>query len=109
RVLVFSLLALVVVAAAGPTAAQELGSPMPTLAPLVEKVAPSVVNISVSSPRPQREQGGFGFPPELQRELERELERELDRMLRGGPLPRDFPREVRSAGSGVIVDAANGY
>jgi Do/DeqQ family serine protease len=87
--------------AAGPGAAQELGSPLPTLAPLVEKVAPAVVNISVSSPRPERAERGFGFPPEL--------ERELDRLFRGGPPPGNLPQEVRSAGSGVVVDSALGY
>src|SRR5690606_6007749 len=91
------LLALVLAAAAAPTVAQNLGEPMPTLAPLVEKVAPAVVNISVSAPR-QPPQGGFGAPPDV--------ERELERMFRESP---EFFREVRSAGSGIIVDAANGY
>ena len=108
-----NLIALALLLAAGPSLAQDLGSPMPTLAPLVEKVAPSVVNISVSSPRPQRPFGDSGLPPELQRELERELQRELDRLNRGGRSgPGDGPEtppEVRSAGSGVVVDSARGY
>jgi Do/DeqQ family serine protease len=52
------------------------GQPVVSLAPLVDEVAPAVVNIRVT----QQQRGPFG------------------RMLRGG-----------GAGSGVIVDAENGY
>ena len=65
------------------------GRPMPSLAPLVKKVAPAVVNIRVSQTITTRSPFGddtfrrfFGIPNE---------------------------REVASAGSGVIVDAKNGY
>ena len=65
------------------------GQPMPSLAPLVKKVAPAVVNIRVSQTITTRSPFGddtfrrfFGIPDE---------------------------REVASAGSGVIVDAKNGY
>jgi serine protease Do/serine protease DegQ len=65
------------------------GQPMPSLAPLVKKVAPAVVNIRVSQTITTRSPFGddtfrrfFGVPDE---------------------------REVASAGSGVIVDAENGY
>jgi len=65
------------------------GQPMPSLAPLVKKVAPAVVNIRVSQTITTRSPFGddtfrrfFGVPNE---------------------------REVASAGSGVIVDAENGY
>ncbi len=65
------------------------GQPMPSLAPLVKKVAPAVVNIRVSQTITTRSPFGddtfrrfFGIPDE---------------------------REVASAGSGVIVDAENGY
>jgi Do/DeqQ family serine protease len=65
------------------------GQPMPSLAPLVKKVAPAVVNIRVSQTISTRSPFGddtfrrfFGIPDE---------------------------REVASAGSGVIVDAKNGY
>jgi Do/DeqQ family serine protease len=71
-----------------------LGSPLPTLAPLIETVAPAVVNISVSAPRPQLELG---------------LEREFERLFRRRMPPQNLPEEIRSAGSGVIVDAAQGY
>ncbi len=65
------------------------GQPLPSLAPLVKKVAPAVVNIRVSQTVATRSPFGddtlrrfFGSPSE---------------------------REVASAGSGVIVDAENGY
>ena len=65
------------------------GQPMPSLAPLVKRVAPAVVNIRVSQTITTRSPFGddtfrrfFGIPNE---------------------------REVASAGSGVIVDAENGY
>ncbi len=66
---------------------------VPTLAPLVETVSPAVVNIRVSQTINTRTPFGdeafrrfFGLPD-----------------LGGGP------RQVASAGSGVIVDAVNGY
>ena len=69
------------------------GEPMPSLAPLVERVTPAVVNIRVSQTVTQRSPFGddafrrfFGLPD----------------------IPRG-PREVSSAGSGVIVDAEQGY
>ena len=65
------------------------GQPMPSLAPLVKKVAPAVVNIRVSQTVVSRSPFSddtfrrfFGIPSE---------------------------RQVASAGSGVIVDAKNGY
>ena len=68
---------------------------MPSLAPLVERVSPAVVNIRVSQTVNMR--GHFGD--------------EAFRRFFGMP---DGPsggssREVASAGSGVIVDAENGY
>ena len=65
------------------------GQPLPSLAPLVDEVAPAVVNIQVSATvRPNIR----GRDP-----------------LRDFFGPRPGPREMRSAGSGVIVDAENGY
>ncbi len=65
------------------------GQPVPSLAPLVKRVSPAVVNIRVSQTIATRSPFGddtirrfFGIPDE---------------------------REVASAGSGVIVDAENGY
>ena len=69
------------------------GEAMPSLAPLVEQTTPAVVNIRVSQTVNQRSPFGddafrrfFGLPD----------------------IPRS-PREVSSAGSGVIVDAERGY
>jgi serine protease Do/serine protease DegQ len=70
------------------------GEPMPSLAPLVKRVAPAVVNIRVSQTVDASSPYGdemfrrfFGIPDD----------------------PRGRSREVASAGSGVIVDADNGY
>ncbi|MDJ0759414.1 MAG: DegQ family serine endoprotease [Woeseiaceae bacterium] len=70
------------------------GKEMPSLAPLVEEVSPAVVNIRVSQVVSQRNPLGddafrrfFGLPD----------------------APPGRSREVASAGSGVIVDAENGY
>ncbi|MDX1499241.1 MAG: DegQ family serine endoprotease [Woeseiaceae bacterium] len=69
------------------------GEPLPSLAPLVERVTPAVVNIRVSQTITQRSPFGddafrrfFGLPD-----------------IPGGS------REVASAGSGVIVDAERGF
>ena len=65
------------------------GQPMPSLAPLVKNVAPAVVNIRVSQTVTAR--SPFGNDP--------------FRQFFGTP----NEREIASAGSGVIVDAKNGY
>src|SRR5688572_13400046 len=71
---------------------------LPTLAPIIEAVSPAVVNIAVKTKVP----GGAQTP---QDEL---LRRFFDFEGPQGPQgPRD--RELEGAGSGVIVDAANGY
>ena len=69
------------------------GQPLPSLAPLVKRVAPAVVNIQVKQtihgPSPYRDEmfrRFFGFPD-----------------VPGGA------QQVASAGSGVIVDAEKGY
>ena len=63
---------------------------LPSLAPIIEEVAPAVVNISVSgsvvTARPLSRNPFFG-----------------------PSLPPTGRRQVQSAGSGVIVDAENGY
>jgi serine protease Do/serine protease DegQ len=69
------------------------GQPVPTLAPLVESVSPAVVNIRVSQTVTTRTPFGD------------EAFRRFFRLPDSGGLPR----EIASAGSGVIVDAANGY
>ena len=69
------------------------GEPVPSLAPLVERVTPAVVNIRVSQTVQQR--NPFADDPFWQ--------------FFGGPNVPNGSRQVASAGSGVIVDARNGY
>jgi serine protease Do/serine protease DegQ len=67
---------------------------LPSLAPLVERVSPAVVNIRVS--QTVNTGGHFGD--------------EAFRRFFGLPdIPGGGQREVASAGSGVIIDAENGY
>ncbi len=67
---------------------------LPSLAPLVERVSPAVVNIRVS----QTVSSGGQFGDEAFR-----------RFFGLPDIPGGGQREVASAGSGVIVDADNGY
>jgi serine protease Do/serine protease DegQ len=69
------------------------GEPVPSLAPLVERVTPAVVNIRVSQTVQQR--NPFADDPFWQ--------------FFGGPNAPNGSRQVASAGSGVIVDAEQGY
>ncbi len=69
------------------------GQPLPSLAPLVKQVAPAVVNIRVSQTVQSRSPYGD----------------EMFRRFFGLPDFDGGSREVASAGSGVIVDAKNGY
>jgi len=69
------------------------GEPLPSLAPLVKKVSPAVVNIRVSQTVQARSPYGD----------------EMFRRFFGLPDIPGGSREVQSAGSGVIVDAENGY
>jgi serine protease Do/serine protease DegQ len=93
KIILAAVLAVAAFALSGPVFAQ---SQLPSFAPVIKKAAPAVVNIAVkgtvAAPRnPFYDDPGlrrfFGLPPEAQ--------------------PRE--REFRSAGSGVIVDARNGY
>jgi len=71
----------------------------PTLAPLLRRVTPAVVNITVDSRIPREEHPFLDDP---------DFRHFLDRM--GLPIPEIDPSERRrSQGSGVIVDAARGY
>ena len=79
----------------GGLALAQAGPPLPTLAPMLETITPAVVNIAVTT---SVERG----PPSPQDEL---LRRFFD--FEGPPGRGD--REVEGAGSGVIVDAPNGY
>jgi serine protease DegQ len=69
----------------------------PTLAPMIEQISPAVVNIAVTSSVTGRAQTP-------QDEL---LRRFFDFDGPPGSAPRD--RAIEGAGSGVIVDSANGY
>jgi Do/DeqQ family serine protease len=69
------------------------GEAFPSLAPLVERASPAVVNIRVSQTVTQRSPIGD----------------EAFRRFFGIPDSDGGQREVASAGSGVIVDAARGY
>jgi serine protease Do/serine protease DegQ len=96
---VAALLALGYAGAAGaasalPTAVD--GQPMPSLAPLIKRVSPAVVNIGVRG-KVQAPQHPFFDDPNFRR---------FFGMPPGGT-PRE--REFRSAGSGVIVDSAAGF
>jgi Do/DeqQ family serine protease len=84
--------------AASPSAAQD-AAPMPSLAPMVKRVSPAVVNIATRGTIKEKEgqrnpllddpffRRFFDVPPDAR--------------------PRE--RQFQSAGSGVIVDAKNGY
>jgi Do/DeqQ family serine protease len=82
--------------AALPTASTA-DSPMPSLAPMVKRVSPSVVNIAT--------QGTVKMKPGQRNPL---LDDPFFRRFFDVP-PDAKPREFQSAGSGVIVDAKNGY
>ena len=86
---------LLTVAAIGNTALPDSvdGQPLPSLAPLVKQVSPAVVNIRVSQ---------TVNAPQLYGD-------EMFRRFFGVPDVPGGSREVASAGSGVIVDAENGY
>lgn len=89
------LLALLVTAAhtaAAALPATTTDKPLPSLAPLVKEVSPAVVSIATRGMR--------DAPPNPL------MEDPFFRRFFGIP---QQPREVRSAGSGVIVDAKNGY
>ena len=66
---------------------------IPTLAPLLQEVTPAVVNISIQT-RSAIEDNPLFRDPFFRRFFE---------------LPDQADRSERSAGSGVIIDAANGY
>lgn len=71
------------------------GRPVVSLAPLVEAASPAVVNIRVSQTQTSNRYSPFGD--------------DAFRRFFGIPDGQRAPREVASAGSGVIVDAENGY
>jgi Do/DeqQ family serine protease len=69
---------------------------IPTLAPMIEKVTPAVVNIAVTSKIPAQDNPLLQDP--------------FFRRFFGDQMPDRIPeRKQMAAGSGVIVDAAKGY
>jgi Do/DeqQ family serine protease len=84
---------------AAPTAAPSPidAAPMPSLAPMVKRVSPSVVNIATRGT--VKDRGGRNPL----------LDDPFFRRFFGDTPPDAKPRQFQSAGSGVIVDAKNGY
>jgi serine protease Do len=70
----------------------EIGGKLPTLAPLVRQVMPSVVNIAVHGR--VKEQNPLYRDPVFREFFD---------------VPKELDREIQAIGSGVIVDAQNGY
>ena len=66
------------------------GQPLPSLAPMLEKVTPAVVNIAVLTR--SQDANPLARDPFFRRFMD----------------PRERPQQRQSAGSGVIVDAARG-
>ena len=83
----------------GPGATASSVSTLPSLAPIVKRVAPSVVNIST---RGTIEEPGNDRNPLLDDPF-------LRRFFQSPPNARPRQREFRAAGSGVVVDAKHGY
>ena len=73
-------------------------APMPSLAPMVKRVSPSVVNISTRGTIKEQQ----GRNPLLDDPFFR-------RFFEAPPDSKPRERQFQSAGSGVIVDAKNGY
>ncbi len=74
------------------------GTPVPSLAPMLKKVSPSVVNIATK-----------GTVQAQSRQNNPLLEDPFFRRFFEAPEQAPRQREFQSAGSGVIVDARNGY
>ncbi|MEA3175775.1 MAG: serine protease DegQ [Gammaproteobacteria bacterium] len=86
------------VSAAPPAAAALDATPMPSLAPMVKRVSPSVVNIATKGTiKEQRGRNPLMDDPFFRRFFDTPPDSK----------PRE--RQFQSAGSGVIVDAKNGY
>ncbi len=83
-------------AATGALPAEVDGQPVPTLAPMIKRVSPAVVNIAVRVSVDQGRDNPLLNDPFFRRFFE-------DRM------PQQRQRQTQSAGSGVIVDAEKGY
>jgi len=93
--------ALVALAVAAPAHAQwperVNGEPLPSLAPIVKRVAPAVVNIATRGSVEVPQRNPFMDDPFFRRFFDIPDQ------------PQQRRRQTQSAGSGVIVDAAKGY
>ena len=83
--------------AAAPSQAQD-AAPMPSLAPMVRRVSPAVVNISTRGTIKEQAQRNPLFDDPFFR-----------RFFETPPEAQTRERPFQSAGSGVIIDAKNGY
>lgn len=72
------------------------GRPLPSLAPMLKQVSPAVVNISTFTTRPVQQNPLLNDP----------VFRHFFRVPPGAQMPQQ--RRTQAAGSGVIIDAANG-
>ncbi len=90
-----SMVVLAALLAAATASAQPATREMPSLAPMIEKISPAVVNISVS-----------GSVTEASNPLAND---EFFKRFFDFNVPQERKHEVEAAGSGVIVDAAKGY
>ncbi len=93
RMLAATLLLAISLTSAAALTDEVTGQPLPSLAPVVKRVAPAVVNIRVSQTVASRSP----------------YSDEMFRRFFGLPEMEQGSREVQSAGSGVIVDADEGY
>ncbi|HEV2112407.1 MAG TPA: trypsin-like peptidase domain-containing protein, partial [Gammaproteobacteria bacterium] len=74
------------------------GQPVPSLAPMIKRVTPAIVNVATRGHLELQQQNPFMNDPFFQQFF-------------GGQGPSQAPvqRQFQSLGSGVIVDAAKGY
>lgn len=89
---------------------------LPSLAPMLEKVMPSVVSINVEGSTQVSNAGAGRMPPQFQQFFGNESPFCQDGspfqsspMCQGGQGAQPSKQEFRSLGSGVIIDAVKGY
>ncbi|MEY4922198.1 MAG: hypothetical protein RLY17_915, partial [Pseudomonadota bacterium] len=89
---------------------------LPSLAPMLEKVMPSVVSINVEGSTQVSNTGAGRMPPQFQQFFGNDSPFCQDGspfqsspMCQGGQGAQPSKQEFRSLGSGVIIDAVKGY
>ncbi|CNC39066.1 serine endoprotease DegP [Yersinia alsatica] len=124
--LVLSALALSIGLAMGPVSsaisaetASSSSQQLPSLAPMLEKVMPSVVSINVEGSTQVSNAGANGIPPQFQQFFGDDSPFcqdgspfQASPMCQGGPGSKGgapSKQDFRALGSGVIIDAAKGY